>query len=197
MWRRRVFGIFAAVFMMLTISVGVAWAGSYRYWIWVERVWGGSGFGSVHDHCSADVIHGKIVLGRSTVLHNAWNWHLPTGWHYRLTSLKGGTINLGRQSPSVFGFRWHRYRHSWSNMGASLTLPLWAPFFATAVCTTAFVSRFRYYGRRMKRRRRGSCEQCGYDLRGSPERCPECGLVAEHDLTAKDAEVAEKAATGF
>jgi hypothetical protein len=39
----------------------------------------------------------------------------------------------------------------------------------------ALVARRRF----VKRRRitRGQCVQCGYDLRESRERCPECGLV--------------------
>ena len=35
------------------------------------------------------------------------------------------------------------------------------------------IARFAYRGRRA-----GACEECGYDLRGSPGRCPECGAEA-------------------
>ena len=52
--------------------------------------------------------------------------------------------------------------------------PHWALALAAALPAPLLVSRWR----QRRRARVGLCPACGYDLRASPERCPECGTVA-------------------
>ena len=53
-----------------------------------------------------------------------------------------------------------------------LEVPLWMPTLLGAVMLS--VSGLPLY-RRRKRKKLGLCLKCGYDLRASKERCPECG----------------------
>ena len=64
----------------------------------------------------------------------------------------------------------------------SLSVFMWSPnmFIPFWISTLLFAALFLscrpfHFRRRRKRKRLGLCIKCGYDLRGSQERCPECG----------------------
>ena len=56
----------------------------------------------------------------------------------------------------------------------SLTAPLWFVFGALAVLPALTM---RSAVRKRARRMNGLCPTCGYDLRATPDRCPECGKI--------------------
>lgn len=56
------------------------------------------------------------------------------------------------------------------------TFPAWLAAAATGVLPGLWLAGWQ---RRRRIRREGRCPACGYDLRASRERCPECGLVID------------------
>ncbi len=77
-------------------------------------------------------------------------------------------------------FRTPWWRHT--SQGPTFTskrvrLPLWMPSF---LCATVFgLTCGLPLARRRKRKKLGLCLKCGYDLRASKERCPECGTAMQ------------------
>jgi hypothetical protein len=53
-----------------------------------------------------------------------------------------------------------------------LVVPLWP-----VVALTALLPAFRVWRWHRRRFAAGRCQKCGYDLRATPDRCPECGTI--------------------
>jgi hypothetical protein len=54
-------------------------------------------------------------------------------------------------------------------------VPDWFLLLLTAVLPAKWLARWGRARKLASREARGLCPSCGYDLRGTPERCPECG----------------------
>ena len=80
------------------------------------------------------------------------------------------------QNPTVFG------RAYWQVLSSSpelkmLLLHVPITYFAVVFAIYPTLAFIRGPLRHHRRRKRGLCVTCGYDLRGSPGRCPECGTT--------------------
>ena len=79
-----------------------------------------------------------------------------------------------------YGAYWYHFRFEyadWTDMGGHwrrVGVPMW---FITGIVALPVAAGLR--GRMTRRRgvRRGLCPFCGYDLRATPQQCPECGAV--------------------
>jgi hypothetical protein len=60
------------------------------------------------------------------------------------------------------------------------TREVFVPYWFLALLTAAGPAAWWHHARRARSRSLGLCSACGYDLRATPERCPECGAVPKH-----------------
>jgi hypothetical protein len=112
----------------------------------------------------ADVVFGAVTFGRSDP-EVAGRAYVP-GFKHEKRSARGV------HDPREGWRRWLGFEVRRQSGWTTLTLPLWV--FA-AMCLIAPAHWVLLRRRDRRRRRESRCVDCGYDLRGSPGRCPECG----------------------
>lgn len=107
----------------------------------------------------------------------------PNGFEYRKSrkipkTLPSMRVHLNRKTLVIYRRRpslWNKlgfYDHSIGN-GATLVIPHWSVLVVTLIFPISWLPwRIRRY---IRLKRLGLCPNCGYDLRMSSDKCPECG----------------------
>ena len=90
--------------------------------------------------------------------------HVPDGWQFFSGPYHDPYEHLAihRQRPPPGRSDWDRWL---------IVLPMWLILLPSALPLVAW---WRWHQRAA---RAGTCPRCGYDLRATPDRCPECGMI--------------------
>jgi hypothetical protein len=97
-------------------------------------------------------------------------------WNYRIETSR----SPGLSETNILGIQWLSYINPRrrGDYGWELAIPC-SYFCASASLFFLLSARFVMRQRTTKHRQKaGLCPKCGYDLRASPDRCPECGTPA-------------------
>lgn len=111
-----------------------------------------------------------------------------SGW--RWGSYGPSIIPYGAAVPANrWGFGHDSLRHPIGHWGR-IVFPIWLPATIFALLPLARGALAIRYCRRI---RQGNCRFCGYDLRATPDRCPECGTPAAQKRATRPALTSRKA----
>ncbi len=184
------FNIFAAVSVVLCLATVVLWVRSYfvqdHFYRWDDFRADGSWTDWVQDSVQIGkggvgfnrIVQGDLGLSaqkrREGVLKTfARRGGIPPFHRNRPAAYPD--FNFRANDEAVLGFKFGRFavsRPGIRGWGIQVIVPLWA----LAVPLALPGGLWAWHRRRLRRQRRaGLCLNCGYDLRATPDRCPECG----------------------
>lgn len=180
--KRRLFNLVAALSLLLCVATAALWVRSYWH------------FDTVRYSCAVDAQNAQTFFSvnsrwgemslyrtRSKPVQN----DSPVGlqsWtvHAQVVLKHPGAVRAMSNGPLGFGYghvhdaqlrsEGRAYRATWT----TIFVPSWA---VTLLFTIPPLLWSVSVWRKRRRARVGLCSTCGYDLRATPDRCPECGTV--------------------
>lgn len=177
--RRWTFNAIAALSLLLMLGAVGLWVDSYRYLYVGEYRWADGRVSLLSNMARTEVCLFFVEMNPGR-----------TGWEHRRDT--SGQV-LVRVSDGMLYERYHRwgFGYAWAKptlfaFGESesprtgsistLAVPHWFLALLLAILPAIWLRRWR------DRIPPGHCLQCGYDLRASEERCPECGTeIPNHE----------------
>jgi hypothetical protein len=138
-----------------------------------SRLGAESGPALLNAHRPFDLLQADPLKGGNYVARSRWpladtdQWQSHASFFPRLS--QKAWLGWARDGPGHFA--WIRV----------IQIPYWLLMAAFAAVPALAVARQLLPN---TRRRKGLCRHCGYDLRETPQRCPECGRVPDHSTAA-------------
>ncbi|HZL36418.1 MAG TPA: hypothetical protein VFC78_13950 [Tepidisphaeraceae bacterium] len=172
--RRRLFTSLCALSLLLCVATTVIWLGSYRY----------TSISFYDEYVKAAPQRGVTVLFGNGRFYLEYRVDLADvsrpGWQSYLTGRKEPAFLNGVifQNPTLanrLGFDSHRIRNQ-SGTREWVVIPLWLAAIMMGALPILWVRRRAARAKSLRAGHR-QCRRCGYDLRATPDRCPECGTI--------------------
>jgi hypothetical protein len=186
---RRFFTLLSALSLVICIATCTLWVRSARI---CDTLWFNSSAGN--SYALKTKRHGVVLFstlhareGMVNGNYAVFKTDFPEGWH--LSSFqyhpppKGFVAYTYEQKNEVefAGFGWNRQQLP-PTTATRLAIPFW---FVAAISAMPCLARVVAWIRTGRRHVAGCCPACGYDLRVTPERCPECGMASKQGASEK------------
>lgn len=168
-WLRGLRRVVTGLSLLLFLAVCVLWVRSY--WVGDGFVWKPS---DAPDYYRLYVGQGGVRVGSGQYSFDRAPYlsYYPDRAPTRQRGYHPGTL------ADRLGFDYHTGTDSKGMPARDANFPLWAVALPAALASALGIQAVRRDHRRRRRMTAGQCLACGYDLRASPGRCPECGATA-------------------